>query len=112
MTIHINKKLLISQKVTAEQLENIRQLHTARLFLEESMKTAPIYRLSELNEIWIKIQSDLQLNWNFNQDVNFVRFWDVPRCSFPKMDNEERYPYGRYIINTGCPVHGSETGDF
>lgn len=57
------------------------------------------------NAYYTLIEFELQKAWGFSQDKNFHRFWNRPGCSCPTMDNDDRYPYGSYIITGGCSLH-------
>ena len=107
----LNAHLLVSQKAE-ENLELIKSLHVERLTIQAIMeKTNPVKdkaRLKALNAEFMDNQRALQKAWNFPQNDNFIRFWEVPHCKCPRMDNEENYPHGYYSVDMGCPVHGSD----
>jgi hypothetical protein len=102
----LNPRLVAKQGITDEGLEKLKKLHQDRLFIEDEMyKTeSPIF-LKTLNRTWTTIQFDLQEAWGFEKDAKFHRFWEVPKCTCPKLDAIDNYPY-RQIINMSCPVHG------
>ena len=55
-----------------------------------------------------KNEFDLQKFWGFPQNESMHKFWLVPKCTCPKMDNEERYGQEHgFIINNDCKVHGN-----
>ena len=58
------------------------------------------------NEYYTLIEYELQDAWGFDRNKNFHRHWNRPGCLCPSMDNEDRYPSGSYIYNTGCALHG------
>lgn len=105
-TVILNEELTKDQKISNQQLLNIIKLHQMRMLIEKAMTLAEGPILIELNNTWVNIQKDLQKNWNFRQDPNYIRFWSVPQCACPKRDNEERYPYG-FIVSSECPIHGN-----
>ena len=37
----------------------------------------------------------------------YSRFWLDKGCTCPKMDNEDRFGTGYFIINLECPIHSS-----
>jgi len=53
-----------------------------------------------------KIEYRLQKLWGFPVNKNMHRFWTLPHCSCPKMDNEDRYGTIYHIINQSCVLHG------
>ena len=48
----------------------------------------------------------LQQNWGFPESINYHKFWNRPKCTCVKMDNDDAYPVGYYSINMHCPLHG------
>lgn len=100
----ILNKALLDQQNCWTNLENIKRLHEDRLRLEylvEESSTPYIY-----NEDWTQTQFDLQDAWGFPRDEKYHRFWDRPLCKCPKMDNDDRWPTGNYIISDDCPLNG------
>lgn len=105
----LNARLIQRQGLTEPEVDYIKHLHMLRMEIEEYMRTAPTaYILKGFNECWMDIQRMLQDAWKFDQNDNFIRFWEVPRCSCPKMDNSDNFPLGYYITNQDCEVHGWE----
>lgn len=101
----LNARLVAQKGLSNEDVEMIKGLHLVRLVIEESMETAE-FTLKELYSDWLENQRQLQKAWKFTLDDNYIRFWEVPQCSCPKMDNEDAYPTGYYTVNCSCPVHG------
>lgn len=107
----INEKLVKQQKINAETLEQIKAVHESRLMLFDIMENTPINTVRD-NDFLVKcdrtvdhLESILQFLWGFPQDKRYIRFWERPRCSCPKLDNEDRYPTGYYIISEDCILH-------
>ena len=48
----------------------------------------------------------IQELFNFPRNANFHRFWDVPKCECPKMDNEDSWGTKYCIISEKCKIHG------
>ncbi len=86
----LNPRLMESQKATGN-LDLIKDLHVQRLALEDLMKNLnPKTQQKVLKEAakeWEDNQRALQNAWHFPQNDNYIRFWDVPHCACPKMDN-------------------------
>ena len=53
------------------------------------------------------IENELQMMWGFEVNSLYHKFWMVPKCTCPKMDNEDWYPH-KQVISGGCPVHQGE----
>lgn len=110
--IMLNKRLLDRQNAW-EELDTLKALHKEKLEIYEKMDNtdcpaALVVFDKQLNEIEFKLQDA----WGFERNANFFRIWERPKCTCPKMDNEDRYPYG-HIISGGCVLHGGyiEKGD-
>lgn len=106
-TVLLNGTLLDRQGVSEEGLEAIKDLHVQCLAIEEAMCNADSpEKLKELFAEWTARQFALQDFWGFPRDAKFHKFWRLPQCSCAKLDNEDAYPTGYYVVNIGCLVHG------
>ena len=65
-------------------------------------KCSDIYTLVEASRIWTDIQYKLQDAWGFERDSNYHRFWDLPHCTCPVMDNNDAYPTKYTMVHSGC----------
>jgi len=95
---------LIEAQDCLENLEEIKNLHVKRFEIEERMKDKSSDMLA-LDKEWTENQFSLQDAWKFKRNKNFHRFWRIPSCKCPRMDNEDNYPYGRYAITSACGIH-------
>lgn len=59
---------------------------------------------------WRNNEAQLQKLWGFEQNPAYYKEWNIPGCTCPKMDNEERYPSGMYVVSSNCPIHGEFRG--
>ena len=100
----LNKELLDSQNCW-ENLYEIKKLHLHRLKVEEAIANGNTKLLPK----WTEIQFKLQKAWKFPEDAKYHAFWTIPGCNCPKMDNNDRYPLGNYIVNEKCKIHGKNT---
>jgi len=109
--IILNEALLEKQGITEEGEALIRQLHIAknRVFEEIEQTDSPVL-LEELVDIVTSLEFSLQRAWGFPQSTAFHRFWTMPKCTCPKMDNEDRYGTKQFVIAARCPLHGNKTG--
>jgi hypothetical protein len=103
------QKLAEQQGVDAITCEAIDHLHLVRAFIEEeaSCPDTKKEKLLKLYDLWFLNEQTLQKLWKFKRDPNFIKFWAFPQCTCPKLDNEEKYPYGRYIASMDCIIHGN-----
>ena len=62
------------------------------------------------NAMLFKLNKELTKLWNFdiNDTEKYYRFWETPKCSCPKLDNEDRYSVGDYIYSFDCIIHGKD----
>lgn len=96
--------------LTKDQVQSINLLHISR----EAMLTAASNDLESAKTIyplWLALEAALQRLWGFPENVRYVRTWEYPYCKCPKIDNEDRYPSGEYIVNSKCPIHGQDIKD-
>jgi hypothetical protein len=114
-----NPKLADKQEVSELNREVIDKLHVLReLLVDHSINLKSLdYTDMEYSEAqyqketykeWFENEQLLQKLWNFPGDDNYIRFWEFPACTCPKMDNNDNYPNGRYVQVQNCPIHGWE----
>lgn len=105
---YLNPMLVKRQNLNHEAVERIKALHVQRLSIEDDFQNHKI-SAQEYREGWTQLQFELQTAWGFPHNQNFHRFWDMPGCKCPKIDNNDAWPTGHYIVSQSCPVHGKET---
>lgn len=105
--ILLNQALIKEQRITPDKLAQLKGYHYVLQSYYEQMEIEenPI-ALKELFKNVTHYNFLLQEVWGFPQNENFHYWWRVPRCTCPKMDNEERYGTKYRIISFDCPVHG------
>ena len=96
-----------------DRLEEIKELHTVKHYLITEMMEAHKECMGKevMNTYANRItecEYKLQEAWGFPRNAKFHKFWELPLCKCPKMDNEDRYPTGMYVYSGDCPIHGSE----
>lgn len=103
----LNEELLLKQKVTEDQFNNLQRLYNelANVFEsayeETDMSRMPIYAMQVEG-----IEYELQANWNFVQSANYHSYWyKLPNCTCPVYDNQERMGTEIRITNMSCPAH-------
>ena len=111
----INMELAESKGLSKETIAKIIVRHKEReIIFEEMGKLNPLlgvdrHTLKVLAESLTRIEYELQGLWGFVQDSRFHRFFDLPFCKCPVMDNEERLGTNSAIIVGGCPIHGFDS---
>jgi len=104
----INAALAKTRNINIEKAKN---LYRAKHHAEKLMEQITSYdKLKYAFDLWTKIQYDLQTVWGFPRSRDYHRFWEVPKCTCPKLDNEDAYGTAMYYINKECPVHGDQAG--
>ena len=107
----INKELAIKQKLSEVEIEIIESLHYLRNFITLKAYCTHINKKEDLQVLykrWFNNEKLLQKVWKFDNNDSYIKFWTFPKCTCPKMDNEDRYPIGFYIVNGECPIHGTK----
>ena len=104
----MNKKLAIRMGLDKHEIEVIEELQRQRNDHYKRMHIAPLADLKAWDNVCTNLEFSLQKAWGFSQDIKYHKFWDRPRCTCPKMDNDDAYPYGYYVISESCPLHGGE----
>lgn len=104
---YLNDKLAKLNNVSDENIAKIVKAHIFKLKQFELMEqTDNKCLLKSLADVIEQIEYELQELWGFAKDKNFHRWFDVPKCTCPKLDNEERIGTSYRIIAVHCPVHG------
>jgi len=104
----LNEKLAEKQKITSEQRENIYKLYDEiyRVFDEVELDNNLEKNGKKYVDKIRDLEYQLQENWNFEKDALKHTWWNqIPGCSCPIMDNEERFGIEK-IINCNCIIHG------
>jgi len=102
---YINAKLLDKQKAW-DNLEKIKKLHVQKFTTIKAMeKATDLFKIRAYSDTVTQIEFKLQDAWGFPRNASFHRFWQLPHCRCPKMDNEDAYGTMFNFINVLCPVH-------
>lgn len=117
--LKVNPALVESKGISDEVLMRIKDVHLQLYTLDTIMNLSllrekledapkPPEYWKKLNKQAEKLEFKLQELWGFDQDTRFHKFWKRPGCECPILDNEDRYPLGKYIINQECRLHGTD----
>ncbi len=106
----INHNLAIKQNISFSEALNIAELQILRSKLVNTLKN--VKTVTELNKPLLAIigkqltqlEFHLQYLWGFDLNLSYHRFWELPQCSCPKMDNRDSFPNYSFISG-GCPLH-------
>lgn len=105
----VSPQLVKRQNLGKEEIGKLVKLHAERIDLFELMKVMDPEEdkeaLYECHLEWMEGEFKMQEVWGFGRDAKFHKFWDLPHCSCPVMDNNDWYPSGRYVTSGAC-YHG------
>lgn len=105
----INYHLAIRQKLTKEEVQQLVESHQFKDALYDKMcSTEDVSKLKDLAADVENLLFKQQKLWHFPQDSNFHAFWEMPKCSCPKIDNNERIGTPYTIKAKNCILHGWE----
>ena len=111
----LNDALIEKQNIDGERLSLLIQAYKTKYVLcktynkflkdcktvESKIELAKkFYRMAELNEL------DIQRLWGFDEDKSKIKFWTLPGCTCPTMDNEDMYDTDNVVHSLTCLVHG------
>ena len=83
--------------------------HASRDYIESIMKLdVSVLTLKTCYQLWLENERSLQKLWGFEENDNYIKWWNVPKCGCPKLDNEDAYPTGYYTTSGNCLIHGKE----
>ena len=100
--LYLNGSLAHFQRA---DIEKSKKLHIFKHLLFEKMNTVAEEDLPLYNKYVVELEFALQRAWNFPEDPDYHKHWLTPRCTCPKMDNEDWYPSKIKIYYEDCPVH-------
>lgn len=104
----LSENLIIKQNLSDEEIEAIKIVHQARFGKIELMQTLdPTDKkaLHVLRDEITELDFQLQELWKFGRNLNFHRFFDLPHCRCPKMDNQDSLGTDYRVIAFDCPLH-------
>ena len=103
----INQNLVNRQKVSGENVKRIVKLQTIRKYFYDFIELSDDKEeIRRLDRIITQIEFQIQKLWGFPENKNFHRWFDVPKCSCPKLDNADSLGSKFRTINPNCILHG------
>lgn len=108
------KKIILSESFinknnAMNNLKILKSLFLKRMKLYDKMeKTDKQQELRILADKVLKNEYLIQEAYNLKRNNDYFRFWELPKCSCPKMDNREMLGLGKgYIYSSECIIHGN-----
>src|ERR1035438_9915654 len=86
----LNRDMIRTNGVSHHEILKIRELHLQKFDLFAKMRAAKDKLvLRELARQVEQLEYDLQKCWQFPRDNSFHRWYQVPQCTCPQLDNED-----------------------
>ncbi len=105
----INAGLVRRQHCTDNDVAMLLMTHAIRSYLFDSMEQIDIDTnieiLKRYDRVYAHLQRCQQELWGFEQNDNFLRPWDVPKCECPNMDNDDNWGTPYRITSAACKLH-------
>lgn len=104
--LRINKSLAEEKGLTDDALLKIQELYFLREATKDLMaKVENLDLLPGLADVLTDLEFQLQDLWGFGRNPNYHNWFDVPRCTCPKMDNKDSLGSSTRYHDGICPVH-------
>lgn len=102
-------ELLELRDVSPDRVLELKELHCRLYEVYRAMEaTDSVWELRKLAKCVTGIEFAQQRAWGFQENENFHRWFEVPKCLCPKMDNTEQLGTLYRLIYRDCPIHGSK----
>lgn len=103
---YLNNNLIKRQNLTLEEIEKLIETHIEKLKVFEKMNlTEDSSELKKLaNEVEL-IEYKLQSIWGFSLNKDRHLWYEVPKCSCPKLDNKDNNNSKYRVYSLDCLVH-------
>lgn len=105
----INQSLLRAKEIDNNTRLKIEKLQKIRCCFYDIMEvTDDKTQLRNYSNIITQINYQLQRLWGFKLDSTKHDWYNIPKCSCPKSDNNQYWGINNRIINKLCIIHGEE----
>lgn len=103
----------LRQNNAEDNLKLIKRLMKTKFKLYQQMDLQDTqYALRELSKGVKENEFKIMEAYNFEPDANKFRFWEMPKCSCPTMDNQERWGQGvGFYVSSSCLIHGDDRAE-
>jgi hypothetical protein len=107
--IYLNSSLVKEQKLSQQKITKLLKLHFLQAAAKDLMDHVEnVKMLPKLAAVIEDLNFQMQELWGFNRDADFHHWYEVPRCTCPKMDNKDRFGTNQRIYSSECPVHNKK----
>ena len=108
----LNAHLARKQGLSAEDIELLKDTHVMRRIIfncmEQTDDTSHLKRFAKMFEDLEFLQQEL---WKFGADKGFHRWFEVPKCSCPTIDNLDCLGSEVDVVDIKCKVHGGQPNE-
>lgn len=105
--VGLNPRLVKIQGLEKSDIDNIvKIMRKISRHLNKMEKLTNKFQIRDAAVKWHELQYELQTAWKFPLDKKFHRFWELPHCECPTMDNLERWGTEYTIKTNKCVIHG------
>lgn len=102
----VNPILIRKMGLDFDSIKKIENLQRIRGYFFNIIEISDDFsEIKRISNIVTQINFQLQKLWKFDQDENMHRWFDIPKCSCPKLDNEESLGTPSRIIDPNCIIH-------
>lgn len=102
----LNVNLLVKNKIDIHGFRALCRVHKKKdKILKQMEETDDVARLRELASKVMVYEYQLQDLWKFKMDAKYHKWWLLPKCTCPKLDNEDIYPSSITYMSGECPIH-------
>lgn len=103
----LNQHLVIKQGLTAEEIELLKDTHVMRRIIFNAMEaTDNATHLQRFAKVFEELEYCQQELWKFGANKGFHRWFEVPKCSCPTLDNLDCIGSEVDVVNLKCVIHG------
>lgn len=90
-----------------DNVEEIKDLYKKKFLLFNKMvQTENKEDLKKMAKEVEDTELEIQELFNFPKSRDHFRFWEMPKCECPVMDNQERWGTPYAVYTESCPIHG------
>jgi hydroxymethylpyrimidine pyrophosphatase-like HAD family hydrolase len=102
----ISKNRIIEKNINDYELEDIKDAYIKEHLLALRLKnTYDIEKVDEIVKKHFILFKRFQQLYHYNLNINYYRFWELPKCSCPKLENIKLIGENKRIISPQCVLH-------
>lgn len=100
---------LLDMRGAWKNVNKLKEAHWLKnMLIDMMLETNDKEELKSLALDITEVEFELQDLWGFDRNTRYHRFWALPKCQCPKMDNDDWYGTKYSIKAVDCPLHGKD----